>query len=115
MDELHDTSSIPDEPAYWDALTSRIASTAAQRSSAVAWVGSRQIGWLTAACAAAAAAIAMAAVIATARPRQANGTALLASVLVPNDAVGRVLAAASSPPSVSALQPAGVPRAEAPR
>lgn len=114
MDELHDTSSIPDEPAYWDALTSRIASAAAQRSSAVAWVGSRRSAWLAAACAGAAAAIAMGAVIATARPRQAN-VALLAAVLVPNDAVGRVLAAAPSPPSVSDLQPAGAPRAEGAR
>ena len=115
MDELHDTSSIPDEPAYWDALTSRIASAAAQRSSAVAWVGSRRTAWLTAACAGAAAAIAMAVVIATSRPRQANGAAVLAAVLVPNDAVGRMLAAAPSPPSVSELQPAGALRAEGAR
>lgn len=115
MDELHDTSSIPDEPAYWDALTSRIASAAAQRSSAVAWVGSRRTAWLTAACAGAAAVIAIATVIATARPRQTNGAALLAAVLAPNDAVGRMLAAAPSPPSVSDLQPAGAPRAEGAR
>lgn len=111
MDELHDTSSIPDEPAYWDALTSRIANAAAQRSSAVAWVGGRRTGWLTAAGAVAAAVIAMAVLMGTPRPRHAAGDALLAAVLAPNDAVGRMLAAAPSPPSVSELQPDRAPRA----
>ena len=115
MDELHDTSSISDEPASWDALASRIARAAAQRSSAVAWVGSRRARWLTAAYASAAAVIVVAALIATARPRHADAVALLAAVLAPNDAVGRMLAAAPSPPAVSELPPAGAPRAEAPR
>ncbi|HSC32699.1 MAG TPA: hypothetical protein VLD17_13265 [Gemmatimonadaceae bacterium] len=104
MADLFDTSSIPDEPSYWDALASRIANAAPRRSSVVAWVGSRQRGWVFAAYLAAAAAVAIAAAMAIEPPRRASTAAMLAAVLTPNDALGRMLAG-TTPPSLTALPP----------
>lgn|SRR5690348_4395479 len=102
MVDVFDTSSIPDEPAYWDALASRIANAAPRSRSGVAWVGSRRSGWMAAAYLAAAAAMVLAAVMATAHPRGPATAAVLASVLAPNDPLGRMVAGAA-PPSLAAL------------
>lgn len=109
MTELFDTSSIPDEPGYWDTLAFRVANAARHRRSGVAWVGSRGRGWLAAACVAACAAIAIATVAARARSRRTEAAMDLAAALAPNDPLGRALVAAVAPPSLAGLSP-GVTR-----
>ena len=48
---LHDTSSIPDEPAYWSSLTERVAANAlAHRPSVVYWMSATSGIWIAAAC-----------------------------------------------------------------
>ncbi|HKV52786.1 MAG TPA: hypothetical protein VJO52_16445 [Gemmatimonadaceae bacterium] len=109
MADLFDTSPIPDEPSYWDALASRIVNAAPRRRSGVAWVGSRRRGWLAAAYLTAAAAIAMGAMMATRQPLRATPAAVLAAVLVPNDPLGRMLAG-TTPPSLTMLPLVQAPR-----
>ena len=111
MARRSDTSSIPDDAAYWDALTSRVAGAMRQHQSAVVWVGSRRSGWLATAYTVAAAAIVAAALVVTTRPRGIDTGALLAAVLAPNDTLGRALVDAAAPPRVLELETRGAARA----
>lgn len=103
MTELFDTSSIPDEPGYWDTLAFRVANAARHRRSGLAWVGSRGRGWLAAACLAACGAIAIATVVARAGSRRTEAATDLAAAVAPNDPLGRALVVAVEPPSLAGL------------
>jgi hypothetical protein len=110
MAKFFDTSSIPDDAAYWDALASRVASNVRRRHSAVAWVGSRERRWMVTAYAAAAV-LAVAALLTIGRPPRTEAAAQLALVLAPNDALGRVLARSVAPPALTELEMAPSRRA----
>ncbi|HTL94259.1 MAG TPA: hypothetical protein VL157_01875 [Gemmatimonadaceae bacterium] len=110
MAKCFDTSSIPDDAAYWDALASRVSASVRRRHSAVAWVGSRERRWMLTAYAAAAV-LAVAALLTIGRPPRTEAPAQLALVLAPNDALGRVLARSVAPPALTELEMAPSRRA----
>ncbi|MGH7648099.1 MAG: hypothetical protein ACREND_08265 [Gemmatimonadaceae bacterium] len=110
MTELFDTSSIPDEPTYWDTLAFRIASATPHRRSGVLWVGSRGRSWLAAACVAAGISIAIATATALTGSRRPNAPPGLVAALAPNDPLGRALVAANEPPLAALPMGAARPR-----
>ena len=50
MTDLFDTTQVPDNPGYWDALAQRIASEAASQSSraGLGWVAHSRASWVSA-------------------------------------------------------------------
>lgn len=97
---LFDTSSIPDTPEYWDALSKRVQNAVAmQRTSS--WIARSGVSWISAASLAVAASL----VLLLSKqlppaPQPADGVLL---VLVPSDRVARSLGARDEPPSLIEL------------
>lgn len=99
--EQFDTSMIPDDAAYWDALSGRIAAAALRRHSVLAWLATSRRAWLVAAsigCAAAAGTSVLSR-IASARVPDAS----LSAALLPQDRLARALLEPGSPPPLTAL------------
>ena len=101
MSELFDTSKIPDEPEYWDALASSVATTAvaqAGRETGLLHFASSSSSWIAASTLATAAAIVVFILQATSGRETAWGDALQ-----PSDEIGRSILVSEQPPSVGAL------------
>jgi hypothetical protein len=105
MADFFDTSSVRDDPAYWDDLTARV--TAAARAAreaqpgALAWCANARGSWVAASLSLAAALVLMTIM---AERSLANGMrAELADAIAPADLVGRALAVRDAPPVIDAL------------
>jgi hypothetical protein len=96
--DLSDTSTIPDEPAYWDALAARVTARATRRGFA-SFAASRS-GWIAAAVLVAAA-LALAALPRAATRSMRGAQWVLA--LAPSDRLGRSLAWRERPPAIGGL------------
>ena len=108
MIEQFDTSSIPDDPAYWDAATARVAEAVRRRrQSTSAWLCAGRGAWVAAGLTAASVSLVVALSARNAR-REREGTAAWTLMLVPNDRLGRAFAYAEAPPTLTELR-LGVP------
>ena len=99
--EQYDTSMIPDDAAYWAALSDRIVTGALRRRTALGWIGTSPRAWIVAASLGCAAALGgsawsrLATRIVT-RPS-------LPAVLVPQDRLARALLEPQTPPLLTTL------------
>ena len=100
MSELFDTTNVPDDPQYWDAMTTRVvaAVTSVRSPSLLDWLATSRIAWLAASIVLAAVAIVMW-VPETAVQARREWTPLFA----PADAVGRMMTVADRPPDIELL------------
>lgn len=99
--EDFDTSMIPDDPAYWNALGARITAGAVRRQTVVGWLGSSRGAWLMAASIVCAAALGVA-VARRLGERDATDRPL-AAALAPRDRLARALMTPDSPPLLTTL------------
>jgi hypothetical protein len=111
MDELFDTSRIPDDPEHWDALAARVATRARRARSPILWLGEHKSSW-----AAAALLLAASMLFAVLQQRSPAATSTLAwtEALAPDDAVGRTIATPDRPPALGVLLFASAGRAGTP-
>jgi hypothetical protein len=100
MDELFDTSRIPDDPEHWNALAARIAKRARRSRSPFLWLGEHKTSWAAAALLLAAS---MLFAVLQQRSRLAASTVAWADVLAPEDAMGRTIATRDQPPALGML------------
>ena len=100
MDELLDTSRIPDDPEHWDALAARIAMRARRSRSPILWLGEHKTSW-----AAAALLLVASMLFAVVQQRSRLGVSTLAwaEVLAPADVMGRTIATRDQPPALGML------------
>ena len=99
--DLCDTSSIPDDAAYWRVFGERVTTAAVTRSSALAWLAGGGGGWVIAASLIAAAAVLVAR---TQRPAASVRAAeLWAAALLPQDNIAQSLARGAAPPAIAEL------------
>ncbi len=112
MPEPFDTSSLSDDPAYWDALAQRVTRAAVGGSFASDWLARGRAPWVVATSLAVAATLVFALL---ARPRQELGTSSAdwATVLAPRDAIGRSIASSDAAPPIGEILRVGAQ--EAPR
>ncbi|MBA2686305.1 MAG: hypothetical protein H0U66_17610 [Gemmatimonadaceae bacterium] len=97
---LFDTSSIPDTPEYWDALTKRVRDTVAMHRTS-SWIARSRVSWISAASLAVAASfVLLLSKQLTPAPQPTDG---VLPVLVPSDRVARSLGARDEPPSLLEL------------
>jgi len=99
--EQFDTSMIPDDAAYWTALSGRIAEGALRRRSAMGWLASSPRAWLVAASLAGAAALGTS--LAWKRAASSAAEASLTVALIPQDGLARALLEPQAPPALTAL------------
>lgn len=101
--DLFDTSEVPDDAMYWDALAERVAARAArQRSaSAIEWLGHSRAGWIAAALLLAAA-LSLVTMPAVTSAERRFGTES-ARAIAPSDDVGKAIALDDGPPAIGAL------------
>lgn len=97
---LFDTSSIPDTPEYWDALTTRVRDTVAMHRTS-SWLARSRVSWISAALLAVAASLVLLFSKQLAPTPQPRDGVLL--VLAPSDRVARSLGARDEPPSLIEL------------
>jgi hypothetical protein len=100
MPELFDTSGVPDDDPYWNALTARIVERAAARRTGLGWLAQSRARWAAGAALAAACALLFFSARA-ARPDAAGQG--WAAALAPNDAGFRAVALGDRPPSIGLL------------
>ena len=101
MPDPFDTSSIPDDQAYWDALAQRVTEAAVRRPAASGWLTRGSAPWIAAASLACAASLVLA--LLSLRPTGRSVGADWFGVLAPRDAVGRSFASRESPPPIGEL------------
>lgn len=102
-DELFGTSSVPDEAAYWSALSARVAAAAISDSQSGMAIIARSRWCLPATAAAAIAAAVVGLVAFQGRSGNAATNPEWAAALVSNDAVARSVIAAAAPPPIPLL------------
>lgn len=100
--EHFDTSTVPDDAAYWDALTARVSTAIVRRRSVSRWLTTGHGPWLAAASIACAAALMLGALSMT-RGRSAAGQDRLVLTLRPTDRLGRRFMIADAPPLIGTL------------
>jgi len=100
--EHFDTSTVPDDAAYWDALAVRVSTAIVRRRSVARWLTTGHGPWLAVASIACAAAMAIGALNMT-RDRRVATRNQLALVLLPADRLGRSFVTADAPPLIGAL------------
>ena len=100
MDDLFDTSRIPDDREHWDALAARLATRALRARSPVLWLGEHKASW-----AAAALLVAASLLFAVLQQRSAitTSSATWTEVMAPTDVVGRAIATRDRPPALGVL------------
>jgi hypothetical protein len=111
MDELFDTSRIPDDPEHWDALAARVAMRARRSRSPILWLGEHKTSWAAAALLLAAS---MLFAVLQQRSRLAASTLAWAEVLAPEDVMGRTIATRDQPPALGMLIFTSPARSETP-
>lgn len=111
--EHFDTSTVPDDAAYWDALTVRVSRAIVHRRGVARWLTTGLGPWVAAASIACAASLALGAL----RMTRSTGVATqdqLALRLLPADRLGQRFVIAAAPPLIGTLT-TGDPIAGAPR
>ena len=103
MTDPFDTSSISDDPAYWDALAERVTRTAVRRPVAAEWLSRGSTPWLVATSLACAASLIFALIADRGLQPQRTGNADWMAVLAPHDAIGRSFASSESAPPIGEL------------
>jgi hypothetical protein len=99
-DELLDTTRIPDDRAYWDALADRVAANAAREGKGgLEWLAQSRAGWLAACLLLGAALFSMAAAESAAAAPSADWVPTLA----PADGLGREMTVTDQPPAIGEL------------
>lgn len=99
--QQYDTSMIPDDAAYWDALGRRIATAALPRRSVAGWLSSSRGAWILAASLGCAGAVGL---YATRRlDQRGRSEAPLIAALMPADRLARALIEPDSPPMLTTL------------
>ncbi len=101
MSEIHDTSPIPDESAYWDDLAARVAARAVHRDGALDWLAAPTATWLTLLTIACAAGVLL--VLTRSSPAPLSVGREWALVLAPSDEVGRRVSSSETPPALLGL------------
>ena len=100
MDDLFDTSRIPDDREHWDALATHVATRAVRTRSPILWLGEQKASW-------AAAALLVAASLLFAvlqrRPAITTSSAAWTEAMAPTDVVGRAIATRDHPPALGTL------------
>ena len=100
MDDLFDTSRIPDDPEHWDALAANVATRALRARSPILWLGEHKASW------AAAALLMVASLLLAALQRQpaiTTSSAAWTEAMAPTDVVGRAIATRDHPPALGML------------
>ena len=100
MPEIHGTSSVPDDPRYWDALATRV-TAAAVRPRAGEWLGSSRALLVAVGTAALAASLLWVLAPLTNASRVPNDAWAMA--LSPGDRVGRSMSSRAAPPPLAEL------------
>jgi len=101
MTDLFDTTAIQDDPEYWDALATRIASDVGQRASTLDWLAYSRSG-LIAACVAVAASLAF--VMSTSRLQSSRDASVAwTTALTPADDVAKAMLSRQAPPAIESL------------
>jgi len=105
MVEHFDTSSIPDDPAYWDAATARVVNAVRRRrQSTLAWLSGGPAAWVAAA-AFTVISVSLALALSGGIARRQRDVAVVSSLmLTPNDRLGRIIADAVVPPMLTELR-----------
>ena len=97
MPVLFDTSGIPDQPEYWDALSERVSAEVQRPASTFRLIAESRVSW-TVAGLAAAAAIALLLL-----PPRAGANTEMAGLLTPSDRLSKVITSADGPPELGEL------------
>jgi hypothetical protein len=100
MSDLFDTSRVPDDTVYWDALAARVATNALSQSRAggLVRVAQSRAGWVSASLALAAA---LAFMLLPGGRNESLGD--FSEALVPTDDVARAIIVSEAPPAIEAL------------
>jgi hypothetical protein len=100
LNELFDTSGIPDDREHWDDLAARVSHRAMRARSPILWLGEHRASW-----AAAALLVAASLLFATLQQRASIATSSAAwrQVMAPTDVVGRAIATPDYPPPLGML------------
>ena len=100
MDELFDTSSIPENREYWDVFAARVASRAQRARSPMLWLGEHRAIW-----AAATLLVAASMLFAVLQQRSSSAAPSLGwmEAMAPQDVVGRAIATRDHPPALETL------------
>ncbi|MEO7086508.1 MAG: hypothetical protein ABI442_04755 [Gemmatimonadaceae bacterium] len=101
MPEPFDTTSIPDDEPYWDALAARVALAAVREPVASDWLSSGTTPWIAAAALACAASLVLALVLSSTAGRGMDN--VWSASLAPRDAVGRTFASGDAPPGIGEI------------
>ena len=103
MPDLFDTTQVPDDAAYWDALAERVASHAARESNAGGfdWFVQSRASWVAASVLLAAALALM--VLPDENSSAWSSRAEWAQALAPADDVGRAITLPDGPPAIGAM------------
>lgn len=102
--EHFDTSTVPDDAAYWDGLTMRVSTAIVRRRSVARWLTTGYASWVAAASIACAAAMALGALGMT-RDQGVISQNQLALTLLPTDRLGRRFMMADAPPLIGTFPP----------
>ena len=104
MTEPFDTSNIPDDSAYWDALAERVTRASVRAPIASEWLSRGGTPWLVATSLACAASLILALLAhPQLQPQRSASNADWLATLSPHDAIGRSLASSESAPPIGEL------------
>ncbi len=107
MSSLFETTHVPDDAAYWDALADRVAARVCHRpnGSGLVWLSHSRAGWV------AASLLLVAALALIVRSTEESSTrrpnAVWEQMLAPADDVGKAILSQNAPPAIGALLLAG--------
>src|SRR5262245_515617 len=101
MNELFDTTQLPDDAEHWDAMAKRVAAAVgrAQTRSLLEWLASPRIAWLAASIVVAALSI----LVMSGPEPSPQALQEWAAVLAPADAAGKAMTVADRPPDIELL------------
>ena len=99
--EQYDTSMIPDDAAYWAALSDRIVTEALRRRTVIGWIGASPRAWIVAASLGCAAALGGS--VLSRRATRIATRPSLAAALVPQDGLARALLEPQTPTLLTTL------------